>query len=144
MAEAAKPQNPSAGKATVAEKKNWIAPVLATWAIPGSGYFMLGKTGRGGLMMGVSVVMFLLGLMMRGTFFEPRNEDLLTTVIYTGGYLCHLASGGLYFLAKAFGYSAPDVAGHVVDYGTKMIVGAGLVNVLSLVDVFEIATGKKQ
>jgi hypothetical protein len=141
MAEAASTQSPAV---PAGEKKNWIAAVLATWAVPGAGYFLLGKTGRGGLMMGTSIVMFLLGIMMRGTFFEPRNEDLLTTVIYTGGYLCHLASGGLYFLAKALGYSSPDIAGHVVDYGTKMIVASGLVNVLAMVDVFEIATGKKE
>ncbi len=126
-----------------AETTNWVLPVLSTWLAPGAGYFLLGKSGRGGLMAGASLCMFALGLMMQGTFFEPRFEDLLTTVIYSGGYLCHLASGGLYFLAQAFGYKAPDVAGHVVDYGTKMIVGAGLVNVLSMVDVFEIATGKK-
>lgn len=146
MAEAANPQNVAApvGEKKMGEKKSWVAPVLASWLAPGAGYFLLGRNLRGGLMMGTSVIMFLLGLMMRGTFFEPRNEDLLTTVIYTGGYLCHLASGGLYFLAKALGYNAPDVAGHVVDYGTKMIVAAGLVNVLGMVDVFEIAQGKKE
>jgi hypothetical protein len=105
---------------------------------------MLGRSGRGAIMAGVSVFMFLLGLMMRGTFFEPRSEDMLTTVIYTGGYICHLASGALYFIAKAFNYAAPDIAGHSIDYGTKMIVGAGLINVLGMVDVFEIATGKKK
>lgn len=126
------------------EQKSWYLPVLATWVAPGAGYFLLGKGGRGGLMAGVSVLLFLTGLMMRGTFFEPRNEDLLTTVIHTGGYLTHLASGALYFVAKAFGYAAPDVAGHSIDYGTKLIVAAGLVNVLGMVDVFEIATGKKE
>ncbi len=129
--------------AAAPQKQNWVMPVLLTWIAPGSGYFVLGKTGRGAAMTAVSVVMFLTGLMMRGTFFEAKTEDLLTTVIYTGGYLCHLAAGALYFLAQAFGYTAPDVANHVVDYGTKLIVGAGLVNVLSMVDVFEIATGRK-
>jgi hypothetical protein len=31
----------------------------------------------------------------------------------------------------------------VYDYGSKFLVGAGLLNVLALVDVHEIATGKK-
>lgn len=94
-------------------------------------------------MAGLSVVMFALGLMMRGTFFEPQTGDLLTTVIYCGGWAANLASGSLYMVAKALGYSAPDVANHVVDYGTKFLVGSGLVNILAMVDVYEIASRKK-
>jgi hypothetical protein len=130
-------------EAKAAPKQGWFLPVLMTWIIPGSGYFFLKKGVRGGLMAGTSVLMFVIGLMMRGTFFEWQTGDLLTTVIYGGGYICHLCSGSLYLLANALNYSAPDVANHTVDYGTKFLVGAGLVNVLSMVDVYEIASGKK-
>ena len=41
------------------------------------------------------------------------------------------------------GYAQADVAGHVHDYGTKFLVGAGLLNVLGMVDAYEIATGQK-
>ncbi len=41
------------------------------------------------------------------------------------------------------GYNQPDVAGHVHDYGTKFLVAAGLLNVLAMVDAYEIAVGKK-
>ncbi len=122
---------------------SWILPVLLTWIAPGAGYFMLKSPARGALMGGSSILMFLLGLMMRGAFFEAQSGDLLTTVIYCGGFISNVASGGLYFIAKALDYNAPDVAGHVVDYGTKFLVGSGLINVLAMVDVFEIATRKK-
>jgi hypothetical protein len=42
-----------------------------------------------------------------------------------------------------FGYNAPDVAGHSVDYGTKFLVIAGLFNILAMVDAFGIAAGRK-
>ncbi|HUS05622.1 MAG TPA: DUF6677 family protein, partial [Bryobacteraceae bacterium] len=87
--------------------------------------------------------MFVLGLMMRGAMFYPQNGDLLTMVIYYGGFVGNLASGVLYFLATALGYDQPDVAGHVHDYGTKFLVAAGLLNVLAMVDAYEIATGRK-
>ena len=87
--------------------------------------------------------MFLLGLMMRGALFAPQSGDLLTMVIYCGGFLGNLMSGILYFFSVWLGYSQPDVAGHVHDYGTKFLVGAGLLNVLAMVDAFEIATGRK-
>lgn len=87
--------------------------------------------------------MFLLGLMMRGALFQPQSGDLLTMVIYTGGFIGNVLSGILYFLTVWLGYSQPDVAGHVHDYGTKFLVGAGLLNLLAMVDAFEIATGRK-
>lgn len=120
------------------------APVLALgWLIPGGGHFLLRRPGRGAILMGAVVVMFATGLLMRGTMFQPQSGDLLTTVIYVGGFIGDLASGILYLLATWLGYNQPDVAGHVHDYGTKFLVAAGLLNLLALVDAFEIATGKK-
>ncbi|MBZ2185872.1 MAG: hypothetical protein K7J46_14260 [Bryobacter sp.] len=119
-------------------------PVLLTWIAPGTGYFFLKSPSRGALMGGISLLMFLLGLLMRGAFFDPQTGDLLTTVIYCGGWLGNMANGSLYLLAKALGYNAPDAAGHVIDYGTKFLVGSGLINILAMIDVFEIATGKKK
>lgn len=101
------------------------------------------RQARGGLITASVAAMFLLGLMMRGALFSPQTGDLLTTVIYWGGFLGNLMSGILYFLTVWMGYAQPDVAGHVHDYGTKFLVGAGLLNVLGMVDAFEIATGKK-
>jgi hypothetical protein len=46
-------------------------------------------------------------------------------------------------IATWFGYAQPDVAGAVHDYGTKFLVTAGLLNVLAMVDAYEIAIGKK-
>jgi hypothetical protein len=120
------------------------APVLAlAWLIPGGGHFLLKRPGRGGLLAASVAAMFLLGLMMRGALFQPQTGDILTTVIYCGGFFGNLMSGILYLLTVWLGYSQPDVAGHVHDYGTKFLVAAGLLNILAMVDAFEIATGKK-
>lgn len=124
--------------------KSWTAAVLLAWVIPGAGHFFLRRTGRAMLVFSSVVVMFLLGLMMRGPMFQPQGGDLLTTVIYYGGFLSHVMSGALYFITIALGYNQPDVAGHVHDYGSKFLVGAGLLNILAMVDVWEIAKGKKE
>jgi hypothetical protein len=121
----------------------WLPAVLVAWLIPGGGHFLLKRPGRGGLIAASVVAMFLLGLMMRGALFTPQGNDLLTMVIYYGGFVGDLLSGLLYFLTVWLGYAQPDVAGHVHDYGTKFLVAAGLLNLLAMVDVFEIATGKK-
>jgi hypothetical protein len=121
----------------------WVPAVALGWLIPGGGHFLLKRTGRGALLMVSVTGMFLCGLMMQGAMFQPQNGDLLTTLINTGGFLGDLCSGILYLLSVWFGYNQPDMAGHVHDYGTKFLVTAGLLNVLAMVDVYEIAAGRK-
>lgn len=121
----------------------WLPPLALGWLIPGGGHLLLHRRGRGALLALSVLAMFVFGLMMRGTMFEPQTGDLLTTIIYCGGFLGNLASGILYLLSVWLGYAQPDVAGHVHDYGTKFLVAAGLLNVLAMVDAFEIAVGKK-
>jgi hypothetical protein len=121
----------------------WAPAVALGWLVPGGGHLLLKKTGRGILLMVAVTGMFLCGLMMRGYMFTPQSGDLLTTLINTGGFIGDLFSGILYLLSAWLGYNQPDVAGHVHDYGTKFLVTAGLLNILAMVDVFEIASGKK-
>src|SRR6516162_4955581 len=121
-----------------------LAPVLAlSWLIPGAGHLMLKRTGRGLLLLLAVTGMFLCGLMMRGAMFHPQTGDLLTTLINTGGFIGDVCSGVLYLLSVWLGYNQPDMAGAVHDYGTKFLVTAGLLNLLAVVDAFEIAAGKK-
>lgn len=121
----------------------WMVPVALGWLIPGAGHFHLGKRVRGTLLGAATLLCFLFGLMMRGAFFEPQTGDLLTTLIYTGGNIANKLVGIPYFLATWLGYNQPDIAGHVHDYGTKFLAGAGMMNLLSLVDAYEIATRQK-
>jgi hypothetical protein len=113
------------------------------WLIPGGGHLLLKRTGRGVLLMLAITGMFLCGLMMRGAMFQPQSGDILTILINTGGFIGDVASGILYLLSSWLGYAQPDMAGHVHDYGTKFLVTAGLLNILAMVDTFEIASGKK-
>lgn len=121
----------------------WGPAVALAWAIPGGGHFLLKRYGRAWLLLGSIVAMFLFGLMMRGEFLTPQGGDLLTVLMYYGGFLSNVAAGVPYVLATWLGYSQPDVAGAVHDYGTKFLVTAGLLNVLAMVDAYEIAAGKK-
>jgi hypothetical protein len=121
----------------------WAPAVLLGWLVPGGGHLLLRRTGRGLLLLAAITFMFLCGLMMRGAFFTPQTGDLLTTLINTGGFIGNLCSGLLYLLSVAFGYNQPDMAGAVHDYGTKFLVAAGLLNILAMVDVYDIAAGRK-
>jgi hypothetical protein len=121
----------------------WVPAVALGWLIPGGGHFLLKRQGRGALLFASVASMFACGLMMQGTMFQPQTGDLLVTLINTGGFIGDLSSGILYLMSQWFGYNQPDMAGHVHDYGTKFLVTAGLLNILAMVDAYEIAAGRK-
>src|ERR1017187_6378887 len=121
----------------------WAPAVALGWLIPGGGHLLLKRTGRGVLLMVSVTSMFLCGLMMGGAMFQPQNGDLLTTLINTGGFICDICSGILYLMSVWLGYNTPDMAGEVPDYRRQLLVTAGLLNVLAMVDAFEIAAGRK-
>src|SRR5690242_18171844 len=136
---AVQPQSASPSREVVPPINVWLLPLFAAWLIPGAGHFLLKKTGRGALICASVVLMFLLGLLMRGMMFTPeKGADYLTTLINYGGFVCNLAAGAIYLLATMFGYAQPDVPGDVHDYGTKFLVTAGLLNILAMVDTWEI------
>jgi Family of unknown function (DUF6677) len=137
------PSDSAPPPATPIASAGWLAAVVAGWVIPGGGHILLKRLGRGSVIFATVAATFLLGLMMRGALFSPQGGDLLTIVIYYGGFVGNLLSGILYFLTVWLGYAQPDMAGHVHDYGTKFLVAAGLLNLLAMVDAYEIATGRK-
>ena len=122
----------------------WAPAVALGWLIPGGGHLLLRKTGRGVLLLAAVTAMFLCGLMMRGAMFHPEGSDLLTVLINYGGFFGDICSGILYLLSAWLGYAQPDMPGAVHDYGTKFLVTAGLLNLLAIVDAYEIAAGRKE
>jgi hypothetical protein len=118
--------------------------VLAAWVVPGAGHLLLGKRIRGAIIFATVLLCFLVGVLMQGPLFEVTGAgDVLSRLIEWGGHVGDMASGLLYFVAIWMGYAPPDRAGHAADYGSKFIVAAGLLNVLAMVDAYEIAKREK-
>ena len=117
--------------------------VAIAWLLPGAGHFLLARRGRGAIVFATVLVTFAAGLLMHGPMFQPKGGEVLSTLIQYGGFIGDLASGLLYLLTVWLGYAQPDVAGHGPDYGSKLIVAAGLLNILAMVDAYEIATSQK-
>ena len=115
------------------------APVVAAWLMPGGGHFWLRQWGRGALLLASVAVMFFLGLGMRGKIYRPNPGDIVDTL----AWLADIGAGGLYLAARFFGYDVPEPPTAVSDYGTKFLLVAGLLNMLVMLDAFDIASGKK-
>ena len=114
--------------------------LIAGWLIPGAGHFMLRKWIRGGLLMVSIVAMFCIGIALKGKIYSPNTGDLLDILNFAGD----LGNGLLYVLARTFDLGQAAVQVATADYGTKFIVVAGLLNIISAVDAHSLATGRKR
>jgi Family of unknown function (DUF6677) len=115
-----------------------LAPALG-WLIPGAGHLIQKRWGRGLLLMASVLTMFVLGILMQGKVYAFNTGDILDIL----GFVGDLGAGGLYIVARALdiGRGAIDLA--TADYGTKYIIVSGLLNIISAVDAYDIAIGKK-
>jgi hypothetical protein len=111
---------------------------LASWAIPGAGHLWLGR--RKGLVFLVALpLMFALGLAIQGRLFPFDLSEPLVGL----AALADLGIGLTYFVAHAFGYGAGDVRAVTYEYGNAFLIVAGLLNLLVVIDAFDIALGRK-
>jgi TM2 domain-containing membrane protein YozV len=131
----AKPQAAAAAQPTISP----LLCLIAGWLVPGAGPFLLKKPIRGALLFLSIVAMFAIGIGLAGKIYQPNTGDLLDILNFVG----QLGNGLLYILARSFDWGHAAVQTATEDYGTKFIVVAGLLNVVSAVDAHSLASGRK-
>lgn len=129
-----------------------ITAMVLAYLVPGAGHFYLGKRGRAVAFFVIVCVMFAIGLAIDGDLY---------TVTRTGGSLLRflaalgsMGSGILYFVAVRWFYGVEDtrsamgVHGDVTsityEHGTAFLITAGLMNLLLMLDAFDLAEGRKE
>ena len=115
-----------------------VTPILG-WLVPGGGHFLHKRWGRGALLALSVTCMFVMGLLMQGKVYSANFGDILDVL----GFLGDLGSGSLYFLTRAFGWGHGSINLATADYGKVFMIVAGLLNIISAVDAYDIAMGKK-
>jgi hypothetical protein len=115
-----------------------IAPAIG-WLIPGAGHLIQRRWIRGLLLMVSIVTMFVLGLLMQGRVYHPNGGDILDML----GFVGDVGAGGLYLLTRVMDWGQGAIAHATADYGTKYLIVAGLLNLISVADAYHIAIGKK-
>lgn len=131
--EAVKPSRSRASSASL------IGLCFAAWAIPGLGHFLLDRKGKALVLFLAIVGMFAFGLGMQGQFFATGSGIYLHTL----GYFAELSVGIPMPAATFFGYGGGDTYFVCSDYGTAFLIAAGMLNVLTILDTYDIAMGRK-
>jgi len=144
-----------------------LACVLA-WVLPGAGHWYLGRRARAGVFFCLVTLSFVLGAALNGRFsVRDRRAPLLSTL----QVVACLGSGPMEIVSRALLYGAPiyfmpeedtlaagesrrprTSVGRLLRerneardsaYGTAYLWTAGLMNLLLILDVFDIGIGRK-
>lgn len=111
---------------------------IAGWLIPGLGHYLLGRKGRAMIFFAAIILMFAFGLAMKGEFYSTGTGSYLEAL----GYFGELCIGLAMPIARFFGYVG-DPFFISSDFGTAFLVTAGMLNVLTIIDAYDIAMGRK-
>ena len=112
---------------------------LASWAIPGAGHLWLGRRSKGLIFLIALPLMFAIGVAIRGCLFPFQLSDPLVGL----AALADLGIGATYFIASGLGFGAGDVRAVTYEYGNAFIIVAGLLNLLVMIDAYDVAMGRK-
>jgi hypothetical protein len=111
----------------------------AAWALPGAGHFWLGRSQKGLVFLLALPVMFACGLWFEGRLFPfDPTQPLVALAAFAD-----LGVGIPYLLTRALGAGEGRVIAATFEYGNAFLIVAGLLNMLVVLDVFDIAQGRK-
>ena len=113
--------------------------VVLAWLVPGSGHFLLRRRRRAAVFAGLILAAFVLGLLLKGELALPQAGDPLSYL----AAIADLGNGVLYFLARALGLGRGTVTAVSFEYGNTFLLTAGMMNLLLVLDTYDIAAGRK-
>ena len=111
-----------------------IIAALAGWIVPGLGHVLLRRWPKAIAYFVAVGVLAVVGLRLRGNVFTYGGADPFGVL----GFIADAGSGIFYFLAQTINPAGADVSRAAGDYGTRLIAAAGVVNMLAMMEAFQI------
>jgi hypothetical protein len=122
------------------ESSRTLAAGLLAWVFPGLGHLFLGRRGKGLVLMGAILALFVLGVAMDSRLqLHLGFEDPLALLFSAA----QMGIGAPYVLARLLGYEAGQLTSPTYEYGNTFTAVAGLLNILVLLDALDTARGVK-
>ena len=109
------------------------------WFVPGSGHLWLGRRSKGWVFLVALPMMFAIGLGIGGRLFPFDGSEPLVGL----AALADLGIGLPYFIATALGSGLGQVRVVTYEYGNAFLIVAGLLNLLVVIDAYDVAVGRK-
>jgi len=116
-----------------------LAACVAGACVPGLGHALLQKWDRALVFFASISIMLALGISLQGRLFSPAFGDFFPTL----KFLAEAGLGLFYWIPYLRGIGIGDPTAYTYDYANVYIYVAGLLNMLVIVDVFDIALGRK-
>ena len=112
---------------------------LAAWAVPGAGHLWQGRRTKGLIFLVALPLMFAIGLAISGRLFPFDLSEPLVGL----AAIADVGIGIPYFVANALGLGLGDVREVTYEYGNAFLIVSGLLNMLVVIDAYDIALGRK-
>ena len=122
------------------ERSNVFAVCLAAWLVPGLGHALYGKPRKAIVLLVVLTMMFACGLAFSGRLFPFGGSEPLVWLAAAAEWGTGLAR----LFAVFAGWGAGVVTAVTYEYGNTFLIVAGMLNVLAVIDVWDLGTGRKQ
>lgn len=129
-------------RATAADRVQSGNPTLialAAWLVPGAGHFWQGRRQKAVVFAVLVPLMFVVGLWLNGRLFPFELAQPLVAL----AAFASLGNGVPYFIAQALGWGDGVVTAASYEYGNTFLIVAGLLNMLIVLDAYDIALGRK-
>ena len=129
-------------RATAADRAQPIPPFLiciVAWLVPGAGHLWLGRWQKGVVFLVVLPLMFATGLALNGRLFPFEFSQPLVAL----AAFATLGNGLPYVLAKVMRLGGGVVTAASYEYGNTFLIVSGLLNMLVVIDAYDIALGRK-
>ncbi len=123
----------------VLDSRTAVMVGLMAWVVPGAGHLWLGRLSKGCIFFVALSAMFSIRLMLEGELFEIEPSQPLVAL----AALADLGIGLPYFIAQMFGFGAGRVVATTYEYGNSFLIVSGLLNMLVVLDAFDLALGRK-
>jgi len=113
--------------------------LAAAWALPGAGHLWLGRRQKGLIFLVTLTLMFGFGLWLEGRVFPFEVKQPLVALMA----LADFGMGLPYVITRVLGAGAGRVVAVTYEYGNTFMIVAGLLNVLVMLDAFDVAQGRR-
>lgn len=118
---------------------------ILSWIFPGAGYLILGRMKRGLIIGGTLWVMFIVAVISGGAYYPGLTFEE-GALLYILNIFAKLGNGLGTLISVVLNMNPPrDVAAwSTFEYGGRLLEMVGLLNFLSIIDVFDIQKERKQ